>query len=99
MSTANYIAQAIFPFADDVRLDYIIWNRTGYPSFWATKEGESIEDCFRRQLMKYRDALKQYPESEMCTFCTNKKVNEWHCEECQKRTDDIHEAEKNKPPV
>ena len=38
-------------------LDYVIWEYTGFPSFWATKPGETIEDCFRRQLREVRNYL------------------------------------------
>ncbi len=41
----------------DADLDGIIWEHTGFPAFWALKPGESVEQCFRRQLREYFDAL------------------------------------------
>ena len=50
------IAREIFPEVPkgkkgDNSLGYIIWNFTGYPSFW---DGDP-ETCFRRQLQEYHD--------------------------------------------
>lgn len=28
----------------------ILWGATGWPCFWATRKGESVERCFWRQL-------------------------------------------------
>ena len=33
----------------------IIWEHTGFPSFWDSKNGETIEDCFRRQLLDFKN--------------------------------------------
>ena len=35
--------------------DYAIWEHTGFPSFWDTKDNETIEDCFRRQLLDFKN--------------------------------------------
>lgn len=37
-------------------LEYILWNHTGYPCFWAIgQDGETPEECLRAQLREYRD--------------------------------------------
>ena len=55
MATALEIAQEIFPDYDRCGLEYVIWEHTGYPSFWAT---DDIEAEFRRQLEFYRDTIE-----------------------------------------
>jgi hypothetical protein len=39
----------------DAQADSVLWCHTGFPSFWATKPGESIEDCMRRQVGEFLD--------------------------------------------
>lgn len=41
------------PEPDDELCDRIRWSHTGFPSFWPVREGENIEDCFRRQVCEY----------------------------------------------
>lgn len=45
------IAREIFPDEPDEVLDYLIWNETGFPCFWAPEDGATPEECLRKQLM------------------------------------------------
>lgn len=38
---------------DAARADDILWEHTGFPGFYPTEEGESTEDCLRRQVREY----------------------------------------------
>lgn len=40
----------------DEDINYLLWNETGFPCFYAPKEGETDEDYLRRQV---REALTQ----------------------------------------
>jgi len=51
------IAKEVFPDKDDDFLEFALWEKTGFPHFWTTKEGESNEDCLRRQLMEFKEEL------------------------------------------
>jgi hypothetical protein len=53
------IARAVFPNASDGELNYIIWNHTGFPCFWSTRElpGWTIERIFVRQLGEFRAGI------------------------------------------
>ena len=42
-----------FPDANDEFIEFVVWEKTGYPSFW---EG-SPEKCFRKQLQEFKDTL------------------------------------------
>lgn len=53
--TAAEIAREVFPGLSDDETNAIAWAHTGYPAFWATRAGETWQDCFRRQLEEYRD--------------------------------------------
>ena len=45
------IAKRYFPKADDEFLEFVIWEKTGFPSFWnIPKDGNTSEECFRKQL-------------------------------------------------
>jgi len=49
--TALEIAKEIFPDKSDEELDFIIWEKTGFPSFWnIPEEGKTPEECLRKQL-------------------------------------------------
>ena len=40
-----------FPDAPDEDVEFILWERTGYPSFWCIpRDGNTIEECLRKQL-------------------------------------------------
>ena len=51
--TALEIAKEYFPYETDEILDFIIWEKTGYPSFWNIPgDGATPEECFRKQLRR-----------------------------------------------
>jgi hypothetical protein len=55
MTSALDIAREYFPDYDDCGLDYVIWEHTGYPSFW---HGDDIEAEFRSQLEFYKYTIE-----------------------------------------
>ena len=51
----------------DERANTILWSFTGFPSFWAIKDGETNEECCRRQV---REALTGLAEKRpWCLAC------------------------------
>lgn len=73
------IAREYFPYECDTELDYIIWNKTGFPSFF---RGDPIL-CFRRQLREYRQAVYNYPFMRLCDFCNAPAApNQSLCYDC-----------------
>lgn len=45
------IVREYFPGATDEFCEFIIWEKTGYPSFWNIPEdGNTPNECFRKQL-------------------------------------------------
>ncbi len=63
--TGLELTREIFPDLDDDALDYILWEHTGFPSFFPKEVG--AEAHFRQQLEAYRDA------NCMCWECQNKR--------------------------
>jgi hypothetical protein len=52
------VAKEVFPNLDREQLDAIIWSETGFPAFFAEREGETIENCFRRQLQEAKSRME-----------------------------------------
>ena len=52
---AKEIAREYFPDKPDSFLDFVIWEKTGYPSFWQDNDGATPEECFRKQLKDFAD--------------------------------------------
>ena len=51
------IAKDIFPDATGEFLEFVIWEKTGFPSFWnIPKDGNTPEECFRNQLLQFKEA-------------------------------------------
>jgi hypothetical protein len=51
-------AREELPGFTDEELDCVMWEETGYPSFWTLNPGETIEQCFRRQLREFKSKLE-----------------------------------------
>lgn len=67
--TALTIAREVFPDETEESLEYIIWNRTGWPVFWPAGF-KTVGDAVRSQLKTYRRALKRLrPGRRLCDFC------------------------------
>ena len=77
------IVREYFPKCDLEYADYILWNKTGWPSFW---HGDP-ETCLREQLLKYSKAVKQ--NKDVCYGCGKIKakddMNCGMCFKCQKK--------------
>lgn len=52
--TALDIARDVFPDVGDDFLEFVLWEETGYPGFYAPAEGETDEDYLRRQLLDFK---------------------------------------------
>ena len=53
MSDKSYkeVVLEYFPDASDEDVEFILWERTGYPSFWRIpRDGASPIECLRKQL-------------------------------------------------
>lgn len=48
--TASSIAREYFPHFNHDELEHIIWSNTGFPHFWDLNDGDTSEECFRKQL-------------------------------------------------
>lgn len=55
--TGLEIVKEYFPKISDDDAGYILWNETGFPSFWSIPEdGETPEECLRTQLKRFKEA-------------------------------------------
>ena len=53
------LVREYFPNITDEVADCILWEHTGFPSFWRLGEDNStIEECCRKQLQEYKDKLE-----------------------------------------
>lgn len=55
--TVGSVVKEYFPGASEDLIEFIVWEKTGFPSFWLTKDEEDAEGCFRRQLQEFSDEL------------------------------------------
>lgn len=78
------LAKEVFPDAGEGFLDHAIWARTGFPGFFELREGQTIEDKMREQLVAFRDAMNACPEGHrLCDHCNDFiKPPAWHCWRC-----------------
>ena len=54
--TYGDLVREYFPNATDEECEFILWERTGFPSFWDIPEdGNTPEECLRKQLQEARD--------------------------------------------
>jgi hypothetical protein len=60
LEVAREITQAHGIQVDDAMLDYIIFEHTGFPSFWdIPKDGATPEECLRKQLTEWCELQKK----------------------------------------
>jgi len=58
MITVGEIVREYFPKATDEFIEFVVWEKTGYPLFWNIPEdGENSDQCFRKQLIEYADLM------------------------------------------
>jgi hypothetical protein len=65
--TWTELVREYFPDVSDKEADYILWNHTGFPSFWnIPHDGDTPEACCRKQLVKLKEHLDshggEYPD-------------------------------------
>lgn len=77
--TGLELVRKYFPDATDEQCDYILWKKTGYPSFFV---GDP-EEYFGRQLEKYRVAVKL--GFDVCAGCGRIKHDvDFTCGDCNR---------------
>jgi hypothetical protein len=50
MTTFESVVREYFPKATDEQVEYILWEHTGFPAFWDLEDGQTVEECLRKQL-------------------------------------------------
>ncbi|MFA5458047.1 MAG: hypothetical protein WC261_10495 [Synergistaceae bacterium] len=62
MATIGEIVREFFPDADDEFVEFIVYEKTGYPAFWNIPEdGATPEECFRKQVKEAKGELEDTP--------------------------------------
>ena len=52
------IVREYFPSATDTQVDFILWEKTGFPEFWNIGvEGNTPEECLRKQLQDFKNEV------------------------------------------
>lgn len=78
------IAKEVFPDGNEALWDHLIWARTGFPGFFALKEGQTVEDRMREQLIEFKGVLDRQPKGMgICDHCNSYiRKGAWHCWRC-----------------
>lgn len=53
--TFGKIVREYFPDANNDEVDFILWEKTGYPCFWET---DDVEACLRKQLQEFKEVIE-----------------------------------------
>lgn len=57
--TFGDVVKEYFPDATPEAVDYILWEKTGFPAFWNIGvDGDTPEECLRKQLKDFQDEIK-----------------------------------------
>ena len=57
--TIGEVVREYIPDATDEEIEFIVWEKTGYPSFWCIpQDGATPEECFRKQVREYAEKRK-----------------------------------------
>ena len=64
MSETFYdLAKIVFPDATDEFLNFVLWEKTGFPQFWnIPQDGKTPRECCLKQLLSFKRELKDYPK-------------------------------------
>lgn len=50
------LVKEYFPAVSDEEADYILWEKTGFPTFWLIPEnGNTVEECCGKRLQELKD--------------------------------------------
>ena len=53
------IIHQVFPKATKDEAEFLLWEKTGFPSFWCIPDdGNTPEECMLTQLKRYREELE-----------------------------------------
>lgn len=67
-----------FPNATDDFADYVLWNRTGFPSFFDSDIG--AEKYFENQIIEFKKLLDA--GKTPCDLCNSEAVKNGLCQKC-----------------
>jgi hypothetical protein len=80
--TAVDIAREVFPELPDDYLSHLVWERTGFPSFWPHTRF-SVPTFIRMQLRAYKRAANKAKGKRLCDFCLRlAEKGRWTCKKC-----------------
>jgi len=66
--TVGDTVREYFPDASNDDIEFIVWEKTGYPSFWNIPEdGKTAEECFRKQLQDFKNEISKPPMNPNAT--------------------------------
>lgn len=58
--TFGDLVREYFPGVTDEEVECILWEKTGFPTFWNIPvDGNTPEECCRKQLQEYKDKLQR----------------------------------------
>lgn len=53
--TVDQIVREFFPDSSKEKINFIVYNKTGFPGFWnIPKDGKTVLQCFRKQLRDFK---------------------------------------------
>jgi hypothetical protein len=59
------LVREVFPDATDEEAGTLLWEQTGFPSFWnIPRDGATPEECCRTQLERFKTLLAEEGESD-----------------------------------
>lgn len=73
------IVKEIFPDISDQEADYILWSKTGFPSFFSGEE--TIEEQIRKQLLEYKVIVDS--GEPCCELCNSVATVGYLCQNCE----------------
>lgn len=83
--TLGDIVKEYFPDAAPDFIEYMVWERTGYPCFWdIPSSGSTPEECFRKQLLEFKAEIESKKSSKKLKKPTENDLIYDHTEQDEK---------------
>ena len=79
--TGIELVRQYFPNVSEEMADHILWNRTGFPSFFPG--GENPEKYFGNQLAEYKKLVDA--GKPVCDLCNSEAIIKKLCQNCYNR--------------
>ena len=97
-ATAADIVREFFPDANDRTVEFLLWEKTGFPIFWNIgPDGGTPEDCLRTQLN--REVERNRHGKTLCKCGTEMEIKAVRCTTCQNRIDAVVDYIHNGGPM